>query len=386
MQVERVVKTRLWLLLVGLVLIGLIASGCATLGTQPKGWAGGEVTDGRLFFGSVKGEVIALDASDGSRVWEAALEAEKSEGGFGCTPVSATVVLYGTPVVAGDSVYVGAYNGIVYAVNASTGEAKKFYPEEGELEAVIGGLVASSGKLYFGSVDGVVYALDVNTRDTVWRFPTGGKIWSTPVIDDDTLYVGSFDKKFYALNANDGIKRWEPFATEGAIVAAPVVYNNRIYFGSLDRYVYALDAATGALRWRFPAEKWFWTKVVAFDSLIYAPCLDGRVYVLNAETGAKVTEFDLGSPISSSPVLVENLVIVATEEGRVYSLDTTSQKQRLLANIAELAGEALLIRSPLFASEGVVFVHAQTEKHGSLLYALNAVTGIDLWRYPVSSK
>jgi len=386
MQVERVVKTRLWLLLVGLVLMSLIVSGCATLGTQPKGWAGGEVTDETLFFGSVKGEVIALDASDGSRVWEAPLEAEKSEGGFGCTPVSTMVVIYGTPVLAGDSVYVGAYNGIVYAINASTGEARKFYPEEGKLEAVIGGLVEGSGKLYFGSVDGVVYALDVNTRDTVWRFPTGGKIWSTPAIDDDTLYVGSFDKRLYALNADDGSKHWEPFATEGAIVAAPVVYNNTIYFGSLDRYVYALEAATGALKWRFPAEKWFWTKVVAVDNLIYAPCLDGRVYVLNAETGAKVTEFDLGSPVSSSPVLVESLVIVATEEGRVYSLDTTSQKQRLLANIAELAGEALLIRSPLFASEGVVFVHAQTEKHGSLLYALNAVTGIDLWRYPASSK
>ncbi|UCG10548.1 MAG: PQQ-like beta-propeller repeat protein [Dehalococcoidia bacterium] len=386
MQVERPVKTRLWLLLVGLVLIGLIASGCTTLGTQPKGWAGGEVTDETLFFGSVKGEVIALDASDGSRVWEAPLEAEKSDGGFGCTPVSAMVVIYGTPAVAGDSVYVGAYNGIIYAINITTGEAKKFYPEEGELEAVIGGLVAVSGKLYFGSVDGVIYALDVTTRDTVWRFPTGSKIWSTPVIDSDTLYVGSFDKKLYALDANDGSKRWEPFATEGAIVAAPVVYNDTVYFGSLDRHVYALDAATGALKWRFPAEKWFWTKVVAADNLIYAPCLDGKVYVLNAETGAKVTEFGLGSPISSSPVLVENLVIVATEEGRVYSLDATNQKQRLLANIVELADEALLIRSPLFASEGIVFVHAQTEKHGSLLYALNAVTGIDLWRYPVSSN
>ena len=246
--------------------------------------------------------------------------------------------------------------------------------------------MTASGKLYFGSVDGVVYALDVTTRDTLWRFSAGGKIWSTPAIDDGTLYVGSFDKKLYALNADDGSKRWEPFATEGAIVAAPVVYNNAIYFGSLDRHIYALDAATGALEWRFSADKWFWTKVVAADNLIYAPCLDGKVYVLNAETGDKVTEFDLGSPISSSPVLVENLVIVATEEGRVYSLDATNQKQRLLANVVELAGEALLIRSPLFASEGIVFVHAQTEKHGSLLYALNAVTGIDLWRYPVSSK
>jgi len=88
MQVERPVKTKIWLLLVGLVLMSLIASGCTALGTQPKGWAGGEVTDGRLFFGSVKGEVIALDASDGSRIWEAPLEAEKSEGGLSLIHIS----------------------------------------------------------------------------------------------------------------------------------------------------------------------------------------------------------------------------------------------------------------------------------------------------------
>ncbi len=375
-------------LLVMLVLMGLTVLGCSPLGTQSRGWSGGTVSDGRLFFGAMGGEVIALDTLDGSRVWEAELEAEKTGGGFGCalTPVSGVVVIYGTPAVVGESVYVGAYNGIVYAINTTTGEAKKFYPEEGKLGAVVGGLAASSGKLYFGSVDGVVYALDVNTRHTVWQFPTGGKIWSTPAIDDDTLYVGSFDKKLYAINIDDGGERWEPFATEGAIVAAPVVYNNTIYFNSLDRHVYALNAADGTLKWQYPANKWFWAQVVAYHNLIYAPCLDGNVYVLNAETGARVTEFDLGSPIASSPVLVNDLVIVATEEGRVYSLDATEPKQRLLANVKELAGAELVVRAPLFANKGIVFVHAQTEKQGSLLYALNAVTGIDLWRYPISSE
>lgn len=362
-------------------LAGLTLIGCAAPGAQPRGWSGGVISDGTLFFGSMKGQVVALNTSDGGHLWESTLETTPATGFLGCTPVSSLAAIYGTPVVAGELVYIGGYNGKVYAINSSTGALRWVYPREGTVGAIVGGPAVALDRVYIGSSDGKVYALDAITGDKEWEFQTGNKIWSTPVIDGETLYIGSFDKKLYALSASDGSQKWEPFATDGAIISTPLIYNDTVYIGSFDRRVYAVSATDGSLKWKFKGGNWFWANPVAFNNTIYAPCLDGRVYILDAESGSRVAELNLGSPIPSSPVLVDSTVVVATEEGRIFSIDTGINQKRLLANLRELAGEDLAVYSPLFVNQGVIYVHVQTKKHGSLLYALNAQTGLELWHY-----
>jgi outer membrane protein assembly factor BamB len=220
----------------------------------------------------MKGEIVALDKSDGNLLWNPfTLEAPKSSGGFlsGCTPTASTVAIYGTPAVAGDLIYAGGYNGKIYALNSSSGALRWVYPREGNFEPVVGGPLVARDKLYFGGSDGTVYALDAATGDGEWEFETGGEIWSTPAVDGDTIFIGSFDKKLYALNADSGQNKWE-FETEGAIASTPVVYNNTIYFGSFDRYLYAVDAAagpwylmTGSMRGVLTARYMSWMRKVA---------------------------------------------------------------------------------------------------------------------------
>jgi len=375
-------------LLVIFVLVGLAVLGCAGIRSAPEGGSGGTIADGTLFlspalkpaggFGcaapSGAGKLVAVNMSDGSRLWEVSLETAKpAGGGFGCAPASTPVAVYGNPAVAGGLVYVGGYNGKIYAINSSSGALRWVYPREGNLQPIIGGPVVALGKVYFGCSDGKVYALDAATGDTQPGFPfsTGdkNKIWSTPAIDGDTLYIGSFDKKLYALNANDGSKKWE-FKTEGAIISTPLVYNGTVYVGSFDRHLYAVGASDGKVRWQFSAEKWFWGRPVAYNNTIYAGCLDHKVYVLDAESGSEVVDaIDLGSPISSSPVVAGNVIIIASEEGVVYALDAGSNQPGLLADV----GEA--IYAPLCTSDGVIYIYSQ----GQNLHALNATSGAKLW-------
>ncbi|SVD00426.1 uncharacterized protein METZ01_LOCUS353280, partial [marine metagenome] len=43
-----------------------------------------------------------------------------------------------------------------------------------------------------------------------WEFETGGDVYSSPAIGPDgTVYVGSSDKKLYALSGKSGVKLWE---------------------------------------------------------------------------------------------------------------------------------------------------------------------------------
>jgi len=378
---------KLFISLLVILLLGGLTTGCA-MQSQPEGWSGVVVVDGTLFLGSMGGKLVAIEVSSHNRLWsDVTLETSKTASILGCATGSSKVAVYGTPAVSGDLVYVGGYNGKIYAFSTGSGALRWVYPREDSLQPIAGGPVVALDKVYFGSSDGKVYALDADTGDPEWEFETGDKIWSTPAIDGDTLYIGSFDNKLYALDTITGKEKWEkPFETEGAITCTPLVYNNTVYFGSFDRYFYAVDATGGEQIWQFPVEdeavnkpeSWFWAKPVFYNNTIYAGNLDGKVYVLNAKTGQeKVGPIDFESPISSSPVLVGSLVIVASEEGKVYSLDTGTSQIKPLATVGEKTS------APLFVSEGVVYVHTQKPE---TLYALNVETGVTLWSLPLSSK
>lgn len=377
----RLLKGRILFLLVAVLLIGLTSSGCIK-GLQPIGWSGGAISEGTLFVGSKEGRLVAINMADGGRQWSEPLRASTASGGFGCMPVlgggcatgQARVAIYGTPAVSGDLVYIGGYNGKIYAYNSSSlGEAKWVYPPADNIGPIVGGLTVAHDKVYFGSSDGKVYAVDAAMGDKQWEFETGDQVWSTPTVEDDTLYVGSFDKKLYALNATDGSKKWE-FLTEGAITSAPLVYENTVYFGSFDRHLYAVDAIRGTLKWKFMSENWFWAKPVVINNTVYAGSLDGKVYALRADSGSKVKEFDLGSPVSSVPVVIDNSIIFASRKGVIYRLDTDSNQLRLLADVEEE------VYGPLSASEGIVYIHTQDLR----LHRVNADTGAMLM--PISLK
>ncbi len=373
-------RNKMLLLLVLLLVGGLIASGCIR-GSQPVGWSGGVVADGTLFLGSTEGKLVAVNIADHASQWSEPLQASGSTGGFGCATASAGVAIYGTPAVAGDLVYIGGYNGKIYAFDSGSLQKRWVYPPEGNLQPIVSGPVVALGNVYFGGSDGRVYALKADTGVEAWEpFQTGDKIWSTPVIDGETIYVTSFDKKVYALNAVTGEKRWETAEFEGALAAAPIVYNNTVYFGSFDRYLYAINASDGSLKWKSEVEagSWYWVNPVIYNNIVYAPSLDGKVYILDAESGEELSEaIDLGNAVSSSPVLIDGSIIIASGEGRIYSLDTANNQIKPLADVRET------VNAPLWASDGVVYVHAQENE---ILYALNVETGAELWQVSLSSE
>ena len=377
--------------LMTILVVGLTFFGCAGIRASPEGGSGGTIADGTLYIGSMAGKLVAVNTSDGSRLWAEPLKGTGSAGGLGCAPASTMVAIYGSPAVDGNLVYVGGYNGKIYEFDSSTHLSKDRYPNDKSGGPIIGGPLVAAGKVYLGSSDGMVYALDAVSLDKVWEFPSEGekigKIWSTPAIDGDTLYIGSFDKKLYAIDTATGKEKWEkPFETDGAIISTPLVYDNTVYIGSFDRHLYAVNATTGKQIWQFPANdedknrpsSWFWARPVAYNNVIYAACLDHKVYALDAKTGDKINEFDLGSPISSSPVLVDSSIIVASEAGKVYSIDTINHQKTELADLKEKV-YAPLAGCLICTSGGVVFIYTG----GQNLYALSAESGAKLWSLPL---
>ena len=75
----------------------------------------------------------------------------------------------------------------------------------------------------------------------LWEFETGDWVWSSPAIGPDgTVYVGSSDKKLYALSGKSGEKLWE-FETEALVSSSPAIGpDGTVYVGSDDNKIYAI--------------------------------------------------------------------------------------------------------------------------------------------------
>ena len=106
---------------------------------------------------------------------------------------------------------------------------------------------------------------------------------------------------------------------------------------------------------------------------------------MDAQTGEKIAEPNLQASISSSPVIVGKLVVVATEKGVIYALDTDNNQVGIIATLKTSKDKEEQINASLSASEGVVYIHTQTEKHETV-YAMNPETGKMLWSIPLSSQ
>ena len=85
----------------------------------------------------------------------------------------------------------------------------------------------------------------------LWEFVTGSFIvYSSPAIGSDgAVYVGSDDKKLYAINGKNGAKLWE-FRTGGEVRSSPAIGSDgTVYVGSAyrDKKLYAIKTESKGL-------------------------------------------------------------------------------------------------------------------------------------------
>ena len=111
--------------------------------------------------------------------------------------------------------------------------------------------IGSDGTVYVGSDDKKLYAINGKTGVKLWEFETGSSLGrSSPAIGSDgTVYVRSTDKKLYAINGKSGVKLWE-FETGGYVRSSPAIGSDgTVYVGSgdPDKKLYAIKTNSKGL-------------------------------------------------------------------------------------------------------------------------------------------
>ena len=299
--------TKIAPLLVALVL-GVLLVGCSRIAT-PRGWSSGEVMGETLFIGTMEGDVLAVNKVTGDQVWRRQLSTDEDS----------DRAIYGHPAVTEDNVFIGGYDGILYAFS-TTGDLQWQEPLSGR---IVGGPTVHGDRVLVGTgnvsssdgSDGALYAIDTETDDEIWRYVTDGPVWSSPTVSDGVVYVGSLDHSVYAVDLEDGAEKWR-FESGGAVISGIAVDHGLAIFGGFDSTLYAVGAETGDLVWKFPdAVGWYWSTPLIVDSVVYAPSLDGTLYAIAVETGELLWAYPTEGQLVGSPTIVKGLLAVAVADG-----------------------------------------------------------------------
>lgn len=212
-------------------------------------------------------------------------------------------------------------------------------------------------------------AVPEQTIKPLWTFECEDEIRSSPLYDNGSIYIGSYDNNLYSLNATSGEFQWK-YPTEGGIVGRPVSQDGTIFVGSEDNNVYALSVHSGKLAWSYATEGPIRSSPKISEGHLFIGSDDGFLYAINLLTQRRTWRFDAGAPIRSSPFITPDYIYVGSEGGELTCLDFRGQSKW------QFRAKRGITSSPL-VSQGIVFVGSLD----STFYAVDAKSGWALWRF-----
>jgi len=242
------------------------------------------IVENKLFAVNSDGNLYILDLQDGQSSKKA-------------TVVELDGRLWSQPTTDGERVYVTSLDHSVIAIDAKTYKVL-WHKDLGG--AVPGSAVLSKdGSLYVGSLDSQLEKFDPATGDHQSVLDAKNWVWSTPSLDDDTLYFGDVNGNLYSYNTSTGKLNWNPVKPDNSetasITASPLVLDDHILVATESGSVFALDRNGKVLWSQSVGGKIYTTPIAAGDLIIVAPLETDFYLVALNPSGQQVWTFTPGS-------------------------------------------------------------------------------------------
>jgi outer membrane protein assembly factor BamB len=234
--------------------------------------------------------------------------------------------------------------------------------------------------------DGISHSYGPQSNSTLWTYETDGEVFSSPTIAGGRLFIGSWDKKLYALNAETGAWLWE-FDTGDFVYSTPTYHNGIVYIGTgIElgedvKKLFAINAVTGTKVWEHQFDKNIYGSAVIHNDILYIGCADGYLYAMDPAgngdgTTSVLWQFKTGKEIWSSPAIYGNDIFITSTDAKLYSINMTTHEENW--NFTAEGDIDAIYSSPTIDGEGRVFFGSAWQPDGRF-YALNIETGAELW-------
>ena len=193
--------------------------------------------------------------------------------------------------------------------------------------------VTDGKSLFIGDDVGVMYSLDKKTGKTNWTFATGMRIVGSPAVSEGVVIFGSTNYNIYGLDAKTGKELWH-ITTQQAVMGAATIHEGVAYIGGGDGRMFAIDIQTGEVKWSFDKLKnYVLTRPLVYGDKLYFGCWDTHLYALNLKDGSLAWKWNNGkgnpklSPASVWPVAADGKVFITAPDRYFTCLDAETGKE-----------------------------------------------------------
>ena len=284
---------------------------------DPAFVTGGIGTGGGLvLLGTTRGEVIALDAGDGTERWRAEVSSE----------------VLSRPTTADDAVIAQTADGRLVALEAEDGSQRWAYDSQVPLLTLRGTAapVVESGLVFAGFGDGNVTAIEVRSGAPIWRqrimLPQGRTeldrmvdVDGTPLLASGLLLAASFQGRLKAMNPTDGRVVWDIEASSFLDLAEGY---GHVYLVSDDDVVTAFAIASAASAWQQEnLRNRRLTSPLAFGNYLLVGDEEGWLHVLAQSDGRFLARRKAPGGLRSPLVEVDDVVYVLADDGSLEALE-----------------------------------------------------------------
>ena len=174
-------------------------------------------------------------------------------------------------------------------------------------------------ELYFVQEDELV-GLDDRYGAKNFSIQLDFPVSTSPVADQENVFVGSWNRRFYALNKQTRLEQWS-YITDDSITSAPAVGEGNVYFGSEDHNVYSMTRGGGYIpgrSWRQKTGSPVTVSPLIYGGRVFVGSQDYKIYCLE-DAGAEAYvrwSFPSGAPIVESPFAFREWVFAISQESR----------------------------------------------------------------------
>jgi len=186
-----------------------------------------------ICFGSWDGYFYCLSVEKGLLIWKQRI----SENQYYPAATS-------NPLIVVDKIFVASHDHTAHAYNLADGNVLWEHLKTDNRQPGYSSPGNFDDKVVFGSLTGHLFALSENAGKEIWTTTLADSLDpvfdSSPAIVYPDVVVGSIGGVLYGVNFNSGEKLWSRKLGNNYIFSSPVIKNSIVYVGSTDGCLYAV--------------------------------------------------------------------------------------------------------------------------------------------------
>ena len=287
------------------------------------GFVGGGVGggDGLVLLGTTRGNVIALALSDGTEEWRTCVGSE----------------IGAQPVAAQGRVFAQTIDGELIALDAKTGEKLWSYSSQVPLLTLRGTStpVTARDVVFTGFASGKVVALRANNGEPIWEqrvmLPEGRSelerivdVDAAPLVTANAVFAQAYQGRRMRIMARDGRPRWEADVSSFLNLAEGY---GQVYAVEEKDTVTALDQESGEVVWQHDLlARRALTAPLAYSNYLVVGDAQGYVHVMAQRDGRMMGRKKVnGKGIRTPFVLADGTFYVLDNAGGLHAYKITSR-------------------------------------------------------------